>query len=147
MSDFIQEQISRGRAAEEASKPSSISHYWRELLAGEFEASGVPLSATTNALAASLVVKSGAGLLFGISGFNNNAAAQFIQIFDAETLPADGAIPSVVIKAPANTTGNFSADWIFPGRFFSRGIVICNSSTAATKTIGAADCWFDAQYI
>jgi hypothetical protein len=34
-----------------------------------------------------------------------------------------------------------------PPRFFNNGIVVANSSTSATLTIGAADCWFDCQYL
>ena len=32
------------------------------------------------------------------------------------------------------------------GREFESGLVICNSSTDATKTIGSADTFFDVQY-
>ena len=33
------------------------------------------------------------------------------------------------------------------GRAFQAGIVVCNSTTAVTLTIGAADTWFDVQYV
>lgn len=135
-SDAIRAEISDGHA---------VGRYWKELIAGEFGNTGLPISASTSALSNQLTVKSGQGMLFGISGFNNNAAAQFIQIHDVQGVPADGAIPVVVITVP--TVANFSMDWIFPGRYFRRGIYICNSSTAATKTIGSADCWIDAQFI
>lgn len=116
-----------------------------ERLSGEVLASGLPLNVWSGALAASMVVKSGNGTLFGISGINNKNAAQYIQIHDSSTVPADGAVPCIVITVP--TVTNFSMSWVIPGRYFARGIVICNSSTLATKTIGSADCWFDAQYI
>ena len=105
---------------------------------------GFPLSATSVALVNSLVVKSGAGRLFGFSGDSNKASAQFIQVFDAASLPADTAVPVIVIRVAATTT--FSAYFGSIGRWFTRGIVICNSSTEATKTIGSADTWFDVQY-
>lgn len=104
-----------------------------------------PLNATTTAYAASLVVKASAGRLFGLQGYNSLGSAQFIQIHDAASLPADTAVPKVVVLVPA--TSNFSIDFGQFGRLFSTGIVVCNSTTGPTKTIGAADVWLDAQYV
>lgn len=101
-------------------------------------------NSTSNQLEASRIVKSGAARLYGFSGYNSNAAAQFILAFDATTIPPTGAVPRVVLKAPA--TDNFWISWTPSWRDFREGVVLCNSSTAATLTIGAADCWFDAQY-
>lgn len=104
-----------------------------------------PNNATTTALAASLVVKAKPGTLYGFSGVNNKASAQYIQVHDAAALPADTAVPKIVFTVPASS--NFTFDFGMYGRRFPTGIVICNSSTLATKTIGAADCWFDVQYL
>ena len=101
-------------------------------------------NATTSAYAASLIVKASAGVLRSITGYNSKASGQFIQIHDSATLPADTAVPKVIFYVPA--TSNFSFDMNQYGRSFAAGIVICNSSTGPTKTIGAADCWFDVQY-
>ena len=104
----------------------------------------VRASATTTALAASLVVKDTRGTLYGLTGYNNKSSSQFIHIHDAASLPANGAVPAIIFDVPA--TSPFSLDYNV-GREFQIGIVISNSSTAATKTIGSADCWFDVQYI
>ncbi len=104
----------------------------------------VRASATTGALAASLVVKATRGTLYGLTGHNNKSSSQFIQIHDAASLPADTAVPQITFEVPA--TASFSLDYEV-GREFQTGIVVSNSSTAATKTIGSADCWFDVQYI
>jgi hypothetical protein len=98
----------------------------------------------SNALENSRVVNSGATQLYGFAGVNTNAAAQFILAFDRTGVPANGAIPDFVLKAPASD--NFWCSWAPAWRNFSEGVVLCNSSTAATLTIGVADCWFDAQY-
>lgn len=103
-----------------------------------------PLNKHSNAYVASLVVKSGPGRLYGFTVYNSNASAQFVQVFDAAALPADGAIPAVVFSVAA--TSHLPIEWVHP-RTFSTGIVICNSSTGPTKTIGSADCFIDAQYI
>jgi hypothetical protein len=103
-----------------------------------------PLNIHSQTLAASLVVKTGPGVLFGFSVYNSKVSAQFVQVFDASILPADGAIPAAVFTVA--TVANLVRTWL-PGRTFTTGCVICNSSTAATKTIGSADLFIDAQYL
>lgn len=94
---------------------------------------------------ASHVIKStGWGMLYGVAGYNSKASAQWIQIHDATALPVDTAVPDFIIYVPP--TSNFSVDFGIYGRKMLNGIVLCNSSTGPTKTIGAADCWFDARF-
>ena len=102
-------------------------------------------NATTTAYATNLVVKATAGTLYVVTGFNSKTTGQFIQIHDAAALPADASVPKVIFYVAGNS--NFSFDLGEYGRAFANGIVICNSSTGPTKTIGAADCWFDVQYV
>jgi hypothetical protein len=102
-------------------------------------------NATTTVYASSLVVSELGATVHGVSGYNSKASAQFIQLYDASALPADGSVPKVVISVAA--TSNFSIDFGFQGREFKAGVVIGNSSTAPTKTIGSADCWLDVQFI
>jgi hypothetical protein len=109
-----------------------------------------PRNATTLALANSLVVCAGACRLIGFGGYNNKAAAQFLQVFDTTTVPADNAVPVFVIAVGVGggaATGTYGVYFGTAGRWFDRGCVITNSSTAATKTIGSADTWIDAQYV
>lgn len=102
-------------------------------------------NASTTAYAASLVIKQNKGVLFGLTGYNSKGVAQFIQLHDATLLPAEAAVPISVFTVAASS--NFSLDFGPKGRTFDKGIVVCNSSTAQTKTIGSADCWIDAQFI
>lgn len=116
-----------------------------EVLEGnEGGASNLPINIHSNALAASITVKSGQAILYGFTVLNTNASAQFIQVFDARTLPAEGTVPVVVFTVAGSS--QLGVNWI-PGRTFRQGVVICNSSTAPTKTIGAADCFFDVQFV
>lgn len=112
---------------------------------GEERASGLPLNSSSGALEQFHVIKAGPGSLYGISVYSNKAAAQFIQLFDALGAPASGAVPVAVYTVSA--TSNLGLYWGSVGRWFDRGIVIANSSTAATQTAGSGDCYFDAQYI
>lgn len=105
---------------------------------------GIPTVSST-ALEASHVLKATPGTLFGVMGYNSKTSPQFIQLFDSTTVPADTAVPKLVIKVPASD--NFSIDFGIYGLQFPTGIAISNSSTAPTKTIGAADCYFTAQVL
>ncbi len=101
-------------------------------------------NSTSAAYVASQIAKASPGTIYGLTGYNSKGSAQFIQLHDSATLPADTAVPAVVIIVAA--TANFSIDFTTVGRYFTNGIVVCNSSTGPTKTIGSADCWFDIQY-
>lgn len=105
-----------------------------------------PLNSTSIAYEASRLVKPTSGTLFGISGYNSKASAQFILICDysGPAVPANGTVPVVVISVAA--ASNFSYDPGNFGRTFSAGIWVVNSSTAQTVTIGSADVWLDCQF-
>ena len=91
---------------------------------------------------ASHVLKASAGKLISLVGYNNSATAQYIQLFDSATVPADTTVP--VYSFYVQGTSNFSLDNASIGIPFTTGIAVSNSSTLATKTIGSANCWFTA---
>ncbi len=93
-------------------------------------------------LSNSSLVAANPAVLFGIAGYNSGPA-QFIQLHDATSVPADTAVPVFNIAVAA--TSNYSIDFGIYGMNFLNGIVACNSTTAPAKTIGAADCQFFAR--
>lgn len=109
-----------------------------------FYGPGRPMNVHSTALENSHVVKSGAGLLYGFTAYSNKASAQFIHIYDLATTPSNGAVPDVVFSVA--TVDIRAAEWVVP-RTFRTGCVITNSTTAATLTLGAADTYFDVQFL
>lgn len=96
------------------------------------------------ALEASAVVKASAGTLIEVIVTNTSASAQYIQVHDSTTVPADTTVPLTTFLVGASQTVSYVPKG---GLTCGTGITLCNSSTAATKTIGAADCWFDVRYV
>jgi len=105
----------------------------------------LPHSAFSLALEASHIVCSGACRVLGFSVSNTKASGQFIQVFDATALPANGAIPLISIDIA--TVVAKVVTWNPYGRWFDRGCVISNSTTQGSLTVGSADCLFDVQYV
>ena len=113
---------------------------------GGAEYRGLPINASSKAHAASLFAKSGQGRLWGFTVYNSNAAAQFILLFDLTwtgVVPANGTAADCVFRVSG--TSHLPINYI-PARWHQQGIILCNSSTEPTLTIGAADCTWDVQY-
>lgn len=104
----------------------------------------LPLNYASRALASSAVVKTGPGYLYGMTVTNTSASSQYLLLFDATAVPADGAIPILAKSLAANDATGFA--WL-PARTFLTGLVVCNSSTNTSKTIGSANCFFDVQFV
>lgn len=96
----------------------------------------------STALEADHVIKASAGNGLRVSGMNTLNAQQWIQVHDAASAPADTAVPKIARYVLARD--NFVID--LTGIQFTNGIYVCNSTTGPTKTIGAANCWFEGLY-
>ena len=104
-----------------------------------------PSNSTSTAQENDRVIKATAGTLYGLSVYNNNVAAQWIQLHDATAAPADTTVPGLVFEiAPQSAR---SVDFGIFGRRFAVGIYVCNSTTDVTKTLGVDDCLYDAQFL
>ncbi len=100
-------------------------------------------NANSRGVANSLIVKTSPGLLFGITV--SSVTSQFILVFDATAVPAETTVPLISFDIAATSTKGIA--WVPVPRGFSNGIVVCNSSTQHTKTIGTANCIFDCQFV
>lgn len=105
----------------------------------------VPANATSPALTNSIVAATGVCRLYGFTATSTNVAAQFILVFDLLKVPANGAVPLFTVNAAAAAPASVYFGSV--GRSFDHGIVVCNSTTQGTLTIGAADTLFDVQYV
>lgn len=103
--------------------------------------------ARNTAAAASLLAKAATGTFVSLVGVNTGAA-QYILVFDAAALPANADATALFRFAVADgttTPQNFSLTFTF-GVPCNSGIVVCNSSTIASKTLGSANCYFSVVY-
>jgi hypothetical protein len=130
LGDLISGEDQSNNVLQVVEKPLAVSTYTPDL-------------DTSTAAEASSVTKASSGVLYGATFSNGNAAVRYFQFFNSTTVPADGTVPVITIQCPANST--VAAEWP-EGRFFSTGIVWCNSSTQNTKTIGGADSLGDVNY-
>lgn len=89
------------------------------------------------------ISKNSAGKFFSISGYSSKTSSQFIQVHNASSLPAEGAVPVLFIPVAAQS-GFFIED--LDGKDFPLGIVWCCSSTGPTKTLGTIDCFANLKY-
>ncbi|MDO9566668.1 MAG: hypothetical protein Q7J15_08010 [Candidatus Desulfaltia sp.] len=93
---------------------------------------------------ASAVIKASPGTVYSITGYNSHSLALWLQLHDFAVLPADNAIPALILKVPADS--NFFYDFGQIGRFCLKGIVVCGSTTGPTKTLASAAFWLNIQY-
>lgn len=116
--------------------PQNLPYSWPE---------GLPKSDNSQALANSIIAASGQCRLLGFTVSSTRASGQFIQLFDQNTVPGNGAIP--IISMDILTAAAKGVSWGSSGRWMNNGVVVCNSTTQGSLTIGAADTLFDVQYV
>ena len=112
------------------------------IVAGQF-----PRNASSQAYESVRLVKGGAATCYGFSGYSSRASAQYVLLFDIPNLSGlvAGAVPVVIVAVTA--ASNFSYNPGNSGRRFLQGLVIANSTTSPTDTAGAADTFYDEQYV
>lgn len=92
----------------------------------------------TGALVASRIISTVHAKLLSVIVYNSAAVEQFIQVHETAAVPAEGSVPALpAIPVAAGAVVQFDVGGL---GIDLDAITICNSSTAATKTIGAANC-------
>jgi len=104
----------------------------------------VVLSKAIKILEAEVLLKGSAGVLYSLSGHNNNATAQYIMIFKSDSAVDNGEVPFRQILVGPNSDYEFELP-IF-GDHSLNGWYLCVSTSNLYKTLGLADCTFVAQY-
>ena len=112
-----------------------------------------PLAVTTyawsvdrsTALEASSVTKASAGVIRSMAGRIDSSqvtGTYYIQVLNASSLPADGAVTTLSaplkIQHTAGTDSNFEMDFTQNGIYASTGLVWCLSTSEFTKTLSGA---------
>ena len=99
----------------------------------------------------SAVISDKPAFLYSLQAINNVANERYVMVFDATSVPANGAIPVWRGVLPASAQLNLS--WFgndhanFAGAPFKNGIAVAVSSTKASLTITSADeAYFNAHY-
>ena len=102
-----------------------------------------PLNYNEGALRNHIVVP-GRIVVYGFTVYSTSAAAEFLCVFDANALPANGSVPLWSWALAAHDGAGF--DWTPRGRQFQTGLVLAGSSTDATLTATEAVYFFDVQF-
>ena len=89
----------------------------------------------SNVLENSRLISPGAGRLLQIK-ITNTGPSQYIHFHNKASLPVNGNVPQFIVMIQA---GGFAE---ITDMSFTTGMAVCNSTTAGTTTLGAADCWF-----
>lgn len=113
------------------------------LLCRQIQEGGTETAMSDGAYGNSLIVKDSPGTLYRVFGYNSGPA-QFIQVHNTVAVPANGVAPVTFFAVPAASNFDFNLGPL--GLDLSTGIVLTNSTTGPTLTIGAANVWFNARY-
>jgi hypothetical protein len=87
-----------------------------------------------------LIVATTPTKLYSVTGYNSGPS-QFIQVFETNAPPANGVIP--VFSIPVSSGQYFDFDFSYYGADLD-SIVVCDSTTANTLTLGAVNCGIQA---
>jgi hypothetical protein len=95
--------------------------------------------------AASQVVKASAGTLHSIVGYVASGESGWIQVHDATSAPANGAVPELAYYVGA-ASAHQAVNIPLPGHVCATGITLVWSTTGPTKTTGASKLMVAAYY-
>jgi hypothetical protein len=91
-----------------------------------------------------VVVSEGPARLYNLTVTSQLSSDQYVMLFDAAAVPANGAAPVAAFKVPAGSTATLDYGW--RGKAFNKGICWSNSTTLPDLTAGAANCYAEANW-
>lgn len=97
----------------------------------------------SNALEKSRVLKTTPGYLTDLMFYNSSASTVYVMIFDATSVPVNGALPaSLIAILPVSATSTGKLDGFNTALPFGVGITVAASSTDTTVTAIATSAIF-----
>jgi hypothetical protein len=91
-----------------------------------------------------VVIGNGPARLYNLMVTSQLSSDQYVMLFDATAVPANGAAPVAIFKVPAGSTATLDYGW--RGKAFINGICWSNSTTLPDLTAGAANCYAEANW-
>jgi hypothetical protein len=91
-----------------------------------------------------VVVSDGPARLYNLTVTSEDNSDQYILLFDAAVVPANGAAAVAAFKVPAGATAGIN--YGSRGKAFEHGICWSNSTTLPDLTVGAANCYAEANW-
>lgn len=98
---------------------------------------GAGVTSSTVTPTNSFVAVSRTSTVFDITAHNSGGSDLYLVVFDATSLPANGAVPALpAVKIPTGKSGGYT--WNVAGRRFANGVVAATSTTGAALTNSSA---------
>ena len=94
---------------------------------------------SSSALEAEAVASTGRCYIDEVICTNTGASTVYLQVFDSATAVANGTAQELTVAVPAGATVSWDGE---AEDSFGAGCYVCISTTAATKTLGAAEAVF-----
>jgi hypothetical protein len=112
----------------------------------QFDPGELPNSYNSGAALASggVIISDGPARLYNLTVTSQDSTEQYILLFDAIAVPANGAAAVAAFVVPAGATARIDYGW--RGKAFDNGICWSTSTTLPQLTAGTANCYAEGNW-